>query len=103
MPNSKNAGPLLRYSKYTAEIYDKYGTDLGPINVSTAKSDAHARDLAKREGEKWLEQNGLNQGTVRIYRRGHGLPVVEVRAAGPEVEWPRLDNEQDEKPPKFFN
>jgi hypothetical protein len=103
MANSKSASPLLRYSKYTAEIYDKHGTDLGPINVSSAKSDQHARDIAKREGEKWLEENGLSQGTVRLYRRGHGLPVVEVRAAGPEAEWPQQGTDPNQKPPKFFN
>jgi hypothetical protein len=103
MENSKNAGAMLRYSKYTAEIYDEHGNDLGPINVSGAQSDKQARDLAKREGEKWLEENGLNRAAVRIYRRGHGLTFVEVRTAGPEVEWPRPDPDPGQKPHKFLN
>lgn len=103
MQNSKNAGDMLRYSKYTAEIFDEHGNDMGPINVSSARSDKQARDIAKREGEKWLEESGLNRAAVRIYRRGHGLPLVEVRTAGPEVEWPRPNPDPDQKPHKYLN
>jgi hypothetical protein len=101
MQDSKNAGGMLRYSKYTAEIFDEHGNDMGPINVSSARSDKQARDIARREGEKWLEESGLNRAAVRIYRRGHGLPLVEVRTAGPEVEWPRPN--PDQKPHKYLN
>jgi hypothetical protein len=87
MPNSKNAGALLRYSKYTAAIFDENGTDQGPMNISSAQNDEQARDLAKRRGMKWLEENGLNQATVQIYRRGHTLPIVEVHTGDPEDEW----------------
>jgi hypothetical protein len=87
MPNRKNAGAMLRYSPYTAAIFDKNGTDQGPVNISSAQNDEQARNLAKRKGMKWLEENGLKQATVRIYRRGHGLPVVEVHTGDPEDEW----------------
>ncbi|HEX5232577.1 MAG TPA: hypothetical protein VFW56_10105, partial [Bradyrhizobium sp.] len=46
MQDSKNAGGMLRYSKYTAEIFDEHGNDMGPINVSSARSDKQARDIA---------------------------------------------------------
>ena len=87
MPNSKNAGAMLRYSKYTATIFDENGTDQGPMNISSAQNDEQARDLAKRRGMKWLEQSGLDQATVQIYRRGHRLPIVEVHTGDPEDEW----------------
>jgi len=87
MPNSKNAGALLRYSKYTAAIFDENGTDQGPMNISSAQNDEQARDLAKRRGMKWLEESGSNRATVQIYRRGHGLPLVEVHTGDPEDEW----------------
>ncbi len=87
MPNSKNAGALLRYSKYTAVIFDENGTDQGPMNISGAQNDEQARDLAKRRGMKWLEESGSNQATVQIYRRGHTLPIVEVHTGDPKDEW----------------
>jgi hypothetical protein len=76
---NKNGDAMLRYSKYTAAIFDRDGTDHGPINVSSARTDAQARKLAEQLGVKWLEENGLNQAIVQVYRRGHKLPVVEVR------------------------
>lgn len=79
MQNSKNAGALLRYSKYTAAIFDENGADRGPMGISSAQNDKQARDLAKREGVKWLEENGLNQAAIQISRDGHRLPIVEVR------------------------
>lgn len=78
MQNSKNAGALLRYSRYTAAIFDENGTDQGPMDISSAQNDKQARDLAKRKGEKWLEENGLNQATIQISRDGHRLPIIEV-------------------------
>ena len=78
MQTGKNAGALLRYSKYTAAIFDENGTDQGPMNISSAQSDEQARDLAKRRGVKWLVKHGLNQATIQISRDGHRLPVVEV-------------------------
>jgi hypothetical protein len=87
MPNSKNPGALLRYSKYTAEIFDENGTDQGPMNITDAQNDEQARDLAKRRGMKWLEESGLNQATVQIYRRGHSLPIVKVHTGDLEDEW----------------
>jgi hypothetical protein len=78
MQNNKNAGALLRYSRYTAAIFDENGADRGPMDISSAENDEQARALAKREGVKWLEGNGLNQATIRILRDGCGLPIVEV-------------------------
>jgi hypothetical protein len=87
MQNTKNADAMLRYSKYTAAIFDENGTDQGPVNISSAQNDEQARNLAERRGMEWLEENGLNQATVQIYRRGHKLPVVEVRTGDAEDEW----------------
>lgn len=78
MQNGKNASALLRYSRYTAAIVDENGTDQGPMDISSAQNDKQARDLAKREGVKWLQENGLSQATIQIFRDGHGLPIVEV-------------------------
>jgi hypothetical protein len=77
MQNS-NASALLRYSRYTAAIVDENGTDQGPMDISGAQNDKQARDLAKREGVKWLQENGMSQATIQIFRGGHRLPVVEV-------------------------
>ena len=57
MPKSKNAGAFLQYSKYTAAIFDENGTDQGWMNISSVQNDEQARDLAKRRGMKWLEEN----------------------------------------------
>jgi hypothetical protein len=83
MQNSKNAGAMLRYSEYTAAIFDENGNDQGPVNISSAQNDEQARALAKRKGVKWLEENGLNQATIQIYRNGHSLPLVEVQNRSP--------------------
>ena len=65
--------------RYTAVIIDENGADQGPVNVSGAQDDGQARDLAKREGLKWLAENGFSRATVRISRNGYMLNV-EVRA-----------------------
>jgi hypothetical protein len=78
MQNSKTAGGLLRYSRYTAAIFDENGTDHGPMDISGAQNDKQARDLAKRAGVKWLKENGSDQATIQISRGGHRLPIVEV-------------------------
>ena len=49
------------------------------MDISGAQDDEQARDLAKREGLKWLAENGFNRATVRISRNGYTLKV-EVRA-----------------------
>lgn len=67
---------LMRYS---AIVVDENGADQGPVDVSSAQDDEHARSLAKREAVKWLAENGLTRATVRISRDGYWLPVVEVR------------------------
>ena len=107
MQNSKNAGAMLRYSEYTAAIFDENGNDQGPVNISSAQNDEQARALAKRKGVKWLEENGLNQATVQIYRRGHQLPIVEVHTAGPGDEWTGRNGEDagrtGSRPPKLLN
>jgi hypothetical protein len=77
-PKTQNAGALLRYSKYTAAIFDENGTDRGPMNISSAQNDEQARDLAKIRGMKWLVENGLNQAMIQISRAGYRLPVIEV-------------------------
>jgi hypothetical protein len=87
MRKNKRADALLQYSKYTAAIFDENGTDRGPMNISAAQDDEQARDLARRRGVKWLEENGSNEATIQIYRSGHSLPVVKVHAGGPEDEW----------------
>jgi len=64
--------------RYTAVIIDENGADQGPVDVSGAQDDGQARDLANREGLKWLAENGFSRATVRISRNGYMLNV-EVR------------------------
>lgn len=66
--------------RYTAVILDENGADQGPVDISSAQDDEQARNLAKREGEKWLAENGLKRAIIKISRRGYGLPIVEVYA-----------------------
>jgi hypothetical protein len=66
--------------RYTAVILDENGADQGPVDISNAQDDEQARNLAKREGEKWLAENGLKRATIKISRQGYGLPIVEVHA-----------------------
>jgi hypothetical protein len=96
MQKSKSARALLQYSKYTAAISDENGIDRGPMNISSAQDDEQARDLAKRRGVKWLEENGLSQATVQIYWNGHSLPLVEVqnRSPGEKFRSQRRGNRQ---------
>jgi hypothetical protein len=69
---------MMQNVRYTAAIFDEDGTDLGPVDVSSAQDDEHARDLAKQAGMKWLTENGLDRASIRVTRNGYGLPVVEV-------------------------
>ena len=69
---------------YNAAIIDENGEDQGPVDISTAQNDGQARDLAKREGLKWLAENGFSRATVRISRNGYMLNV-EVSAGCPEA------------------
>lgn len=70
----------MQSNGYTAVVFDENGADQGPLDVSGAKDDNQARDLAMREGLKWLAQHGLNKATVQISRDGFWLPIVEVLA-----------------------
>jgi hypothetical protein len=63
---------------HTATIFDEDGLDQGPIDVSNAKTDSQALDLARKQGQKWLAENGHQRATVKVVRDGYGLPVVVV-------------------------
>lgn len=69
----------MQNPRYTAIILDENGADQGPADVSGAQDDNQVRELAKREGMKWLAENGATRATVKISRNGYGLPIVEVR------------------------
>jgi hypothetical protein len=64
--------------RYTASIFDEAGEDQGPLDISGAQDDEQARDHAKREGLKWLVENGATRATIQISCDGRGLSPVEV-------------------------
>jgi hypothetical protein len=65
----------MQSTKYTAVVLDENGVDQGPVDISSAQDDEEARDLATRQGAKWLADNGLNRATIQISHNGRGLTV----------------------------
>ena len=60
---------------YTAVIIDENGVDQGRAEVSGARNDVQARDLARQSGMKWLAGNSAKRATVQISHGGRGLNV----------------------------
>jgi hypothetical protein len=56
------------------------GADLGPIDISEARKDDQARDLAAKRAGDWLRENGTEHVIVRIVIDGRAIEPVEVRS-----------------------
>jgi hypothetical protein len=63
---------------YTAAIYSDDEVDQGPIDLTGAKDDTQARELARAQGKVWLNASVFDHATVRISRNGYALAPVKI-------------------------
>ncbi|HUZ90563.1 MAG TPA: hypothetical protein VMU78_01475 [Methylocella sp.] len=63
---------------YSAEISAPDGTNHGPLDMTGAKNDSHALELALVRGKEWLQTSGFDHVTIQISSNGRGLSPVKV-------------------------
>ena len=66
-------------AEYSAVVLDfETGADLGPIDLSDAKTDKQAAEFAKERGTDEIRSRGIARARIKIARGGFGLPLIEV-------------------------